>query len=185
MNSKLILTKEDIITFWFEEISPEQWFKKDKKFDAMLLERAGTTVIKALNGQLDRWSKTSAGSVSLVILLDQFTRNIFRDTPKAFSGDEMAFVLSQKSINSEWFANLCMAYKQFLLMPMMHSEDISIQEKSLPLFKQHTNKRTYEFAVKHRDIVAKFGRFPHRNQIINRPNTEEELIFLNQSGSSF
>ena len=185
MHSKLILTKEDIITFWFEEISPEQWFKKDKKFDAMLLERAGTTVIKALNGQLDRWSKTSAGSVSLVILLDQFTRNIFRDTPKAFSGDEMALVLSQKSINSEWFANLSVVYKQFLLMPMMHSEDISMQEKSLPLFKQHTNKRTYEFAVKHRDIIAKFGRFPHRNQIINRPNTEEELKFLNQSGSSF
>ena len=185
MHSKLILTKEDIITFWFEEISPEQWFKKDKKFDAMLLERAGTTVIKALNGQLDRWSKTSTGSVSLVILLDQFTRNIFRDTPKAFSGDEMALVLSQKSINSEWFAHLSIVYKQFLLMPMMHSEDISMQEKSLPLFKQHTNKRTYEFAVKHRDIIAKFGRFPHRNLILSRPSTEEELIFLNQPGSSF
>ena len=185
MHSKLILTKEDIITFWFEEISPEQWFKKDKEFDAMLLERAGTTVIKALNGQLDRWSKTSTGSVSLVILLDQFTRNIFRDTPKAFSGDEMALVLSQKSINSKWFSELSMMYKQFLLMPMMHSEDISIQEKSLPLFKQHANNRTYEFAVKHRDIIAKFGRFPHRNQILNRPSTEEELMFLNEPGSSF
>ena len=185
MHNKFILTKEDVITFWFEEISPEQWFKKDKEFDAMLLERAGTAVRKALNGQLDKWSKSSTGSVSLVILLDQFTRNIFRDTPKAFSGDEMALVLSQKSINSEWFANLSIVYKQFLLMPMMHSEDISMQEKSLPLFKQHTNKRTYEFAIKHRDIIAKFGRFPHRNQIINRPNTEEELIFLNQSGSSF
>ena len=185
MHSKLILTKEDIITFWFEEISPEQWFKKDKKFDAMLLERAGTTVIKALNGQLDRWSKTSTGSVSLVILLDQFTRNIFRDTPKAFSGDEMALVLSQKSINSKWFSELSMMYKQFLLMPMMHSEDISIQEKSLPLFKQHANNRTYEFAVKHRDIIAKFGRFPHRNLILSRPSTEEELMFLNEPGSSF
>ena len=185
MHNKFILTKEDVITFWFEEISPEQWFKKDKKFDAMLLERAGTIVRKALNGQLDKWSKTSTGSVSLVILLDQFTRNIFRDTPKAFSGDEMALVLSQKSINSEWFTKLSMSYKQFLLMPMMHSEDISIQEKSLPLFKQHTNKRTYEFAIKHRDIIAKFGRFPHRNLILSRPSTEEELIFLNQPGSSF
>ena len=185
MHSKLILTKEDIITFWFEEISPEQWFKKDKEFDAMLLERAGTTVIKALNGQLDRWSKTSTGSVSLVILLDQFTRNIFRDTPKAFSGDEMALVLCQKSINSKWFSELSMTFKQFLLMPMMHSEDISIQEKSLPLFKQHANNRTYEFAVKHRDIIAKFGRFPHRNLILSRPSTEEELMFLNEHGSSF
>ncbi len=185
MHNGLILTKEDIINFWFEEISPEQWFKEDKKFDAMLLERAGATVRKALNGQLDKWSKSSTGSVSLVILLDQFTRNIFRNTPKAFSGDEMALVLSQKSINSEWFAKLSIAYKQFLLMPMMHSEDISIQEKSLPLFKQHTNKRTYEFAVKHRDIIAKFGRFPHRNLILSRPSTEEELIFLNQPGSSF
>ena len=185
MHSKLIVTKEDIITFWFEEISPEQWFKKDKEFDAMLLERAGTTVIKALNGQLDKWSKTSTGSVSLVILLDQFTRNIFRDTPKAFSGDEMALVLCQKSINSKWFSELSMTFKQFLLMPMMHSEDISIQEKSLPLFKQHANNRTYEFAVKHRDIIAKFGRFPHRNLILSRPSTEEELMFLNEPGSSF
>tara|TARA_B100001939_G_scaffold34515_1_gene26806 strand:- start:1744 stop:2301 length:558 start_codon:yes stop_codon:yes gene_type:complete len=185
VHSKLIVTKEDIITFWFEEISPEQWFKKDKEFDAMLLERAGTTVIKALNGQLDRWSKTSTGSVSLVILLDQFTRNIFRDTPKAFSGDEMALVLCQKSINSKWFSELSMTFKQFLLMPMMHSEDISIQEKSLPLFKQHANNRTYEFAVKHRDIIAKFGRFPHRNLILSRPSTEEELMFLNEPGSSF
>ena len=185
MHSKLIVTKEDIITFWFEEISPEQWFKKDKEFDAMLLERAGTTVIKALNGQLDRWSKTSTGSVSLVILLDQFTRNIFRDTPKAFSGDEMALVLCQKSINSKWFSELSMTFKQFLLMPMMHSEDISIQEKSLPLFKQHANNRTYEFAVKHRDIIAKFGRFPHRNLILSRPSTEEELMFLSEPGSSF
>ena len=92
---------------------------------------------------------------------------------------------SQKSINSEWFAKLSMAYKQFLLMPMMHSEDISIQEKSLPLFRQHTNRQTYEFAVKHRSIIAKFGRFPHRNLILGRPSTEEELIFLNQPGSSF
>ena len=96
MHNKFILTKEDVITFWFEEIPPEQWFKKDKKVDAILLERAGATVRKALNGQLDKWSKSSTGSVSLVILLDQFTRNIFRDTPKAFSGDEMALVLSQK-----------------------------------------------------------------------------------------
>ena len=185
MHSKLILTKEDIITFWFEEISPEQWFKKDKEFDVMLLERAGTTVRKALNGQLDRWSKTSTGSVSLVILLDQFTRNIFRDTPKAFSGDEMALVLSQKSINSKWFSELSMMYKQFLLMPMMHSEDISIQEKSLPLFRQHTNRQTYEFAVKHRSIIAKFGRFPHRNRILNRNSTQSELEFLKLPGSRF
>ena len=185
MCAKLISTKEDVIAFWFDEISPEAWFKKDVEFDEMLKDRAGAIVRKALNGQLDNWSKSADGAVGLVIVLDQFTRNIFRNTPRAFSGDEMALVISLKAIDSDWFANLSIGFKHFLLMPMMHSEDITIQDRSLPLFETLTNPRTYEYAVKHRDIVARFGRFPHRNAILGRPSSEEELAFLTQPGSSF
>lgn len=185
MCANQISTKEEVLAFWFDEISPEQWFKKDKNFDAMLTKRAGTTVGKALNGQIDNWAETANGATALVIVLDQFTRNIFRDTPQAFSGDEIALVVSLKSINSDWFGELPSMHNHFLLMPMMHSEDILIQEKSLPLFEMHTNELTHEYAVKHRDIVAKFGRFPHRNAILGRPSTPEELEFLAQPGSSF
>lgn len=185
MRSNSILTKEDVIAFWFEEISPDEWFKKDTSFDTMLSVRAGTIVKKALNGQLDFWSKSIEGTVGLVLLLDQFTRNIFRDSPQAFAGDEMALAISQKAIDSEWFADLSNSFRHFLLMPMMHSEDIAIQDKSLPLFKIHTNERTYKFAIKHRNIIAEFGRFPHRNVLLGRPSTENELLFLAQAGSSF
>lgn len=185
MCANQISTKEEVLAFWFDEISPEQWFKKDENFDAMLTNRAGTIVSKALNGQIDSWAETADGATALVIVLDQFTRNIFRDTPQSFSGDEMALVVSLKSVNSNWFAELPNMHKHFLLMPMMHSEDILVQEKSLRLFEMHTNELTHEYAVKHRDIVAKFDRFPHRNVILGRPSTPEELEFLKQPGSSF
>lgn len=96
MCANQISTKEEVLAFWFDEISPEQWFKKDEDFDAMLTNRAGAIVSKALNGQIDSWAETADGATALVIVLDQFTRNIFRDTPQAFSGDEMALVVSLK-----------------------------------------------------------------------------------------
>mgnify|MGYP005722304299 FL=1 len=185
MCANQISTKEEVLAFWFDEISPEQWFKKDENFDANLTKRAGLTLEKALNGQIDSWAETADGATALVIVLDQFTRNIFRDTPQAFSGDEMALVVSLKSVNRNWFDELPNMHKHFLLMPMMHSEDILIQEKSLRLFEMHTNELTHEYALKHRDIVAKFNRFPHRNAILGRPSTAEELEFLKHPGSSF
>ncbi len=185
MRTNLISTKEDVIAFWFNEISPEAWFKKDRGFDEMLSARASLLVRRALNGQLDNWSKSTEGTVGLVIVLDQFTRNIFRGTPHAFSGDEMALVISLKAIDCDWFANLSSVFKHFLLMPLMHSEDIIVQNRSLPLFKSHTNERTYNYAIKHREIIARFGRFPHRNLILGRPSTEEEMIFLERPSSSF
>ena len=185
MCANQISTQQEVLAFWFDEISREQWFKKDENFDAMLSNRAGVIVRKALNGQIDSWAETANGATALVVVLDQFTRNIFRDTPQAFSGDEMALVISLKSVNSNWFSELPNMHKHFLLMPMMHSEDILIQEKSLPLFEMHTNELTHEYAVKHRDIVAKFDRFPHRNAILGRPTTQEEYEFLKQPGSSF
>lgn len=176
----------DILTFWFEEISPESWFKKDAAFDEMLKQRFGALVDQALAGQLDKWAETADGRLALILLLDQMTRNIFRDTPKAFAGDEIACALSLRSVAEGLVDKEADVNKRhFLLMPMMHSEDLQIQKQSLPLFKSFTKDMTYDYAVKHHDIVERFGRFPHRNSILGRPSTNEEVEFLKQPGSSF
>ena len=180
-----MLEKEDILNFWFDECRPEQWFKKNSEFDAMLESRFATTIEDAFARCLDSWEDTEAGCIALILVLDQFTRNIFRDTLRAFSGDERALELSQKCYENGYLANPNIHWRQFMLMPMMHSEEIAVQDASLPLFKEYTTQIDYDYAVRHRDIIARFGRFPHRNTILGRPSTDEELEFLTQPGSSF
>ena len=176
----------DILSFWFEVISPEKWFTKSAEFDQQLREKFEPLILQALNGQLDRWVADSNGCLALILLLDQMTRNIYRDTPKAFAGDEIACALSLRATADQTIERQeSEAKRQFFLMPMMHSEDIAIQENSLPLFKKHTAERTYVYAIRHRDIIAHFGRFPHRNAILGRPSTAEETEFLAGPNSSF
>ena len=173
-----------ILVFWFEEISPESWFKTDPLFDYTLTQKFGRIIEKALAGQLDKWAQNKNGRLALILLLDQMTRNIFRNTPKAFSGDEIACSLSLRSVADGFLETEKNVHKrQFFLMPMMHSEDLNIQKQSLPLFKALTSANTYDYAVRHHDIIERFGRFPHRNQILNRPSSEEEVTFLAQLSS--
>lgn len=176
---------QDILDFWFTEISPETWFKNDANFDAALETRFNKTVTDALSGRLDHWADNGDSCLALIILLDQFTRNIFRQSARAFLGDEMALALSLRCVDRRYLDTARPPRCHFMLMPMMHSEDIEIQDASLPLFKKHTEEQTYDYAVQHRNIVARFGRFPHRNEALGRPTTEEEKIFLTQPGSSF
>ena len=173
-----------ILSFWFEEIKPEQWFKKDDAFDQLLTGRFGALIKKAMGGECDAWPSTPDGSLALILLLDQMMRNIYRGTPMAFAGDEKALATCLASIDRSDHQSFTLPKLQFLLMPMMHSEDLAIQDRSLPLFKT-CGELTYEFAVKHRDIIARFGRFPHRNIILNRPSSDEEREFLTQPNSSF
>ena len=174
-----------VLAFWFQDSEPGQWYKKDAAFDETIRKSFETTVTGALASRLDDWADSSEGCLALILLLDQFTRNIYRDSPRAFSGDDMALALSLRCIERNYLAHEDAAWRQFMLMPMMHSEDLAIQERSLPLFARLTNPQTYEFAVKHRDIIARFGRFPHRNAILGRPSSDEEVAFLKQPGSSF
>ena len=178
-------TQQAILDFWYVECTPENWFVKDPTFDAMIGQRFGALVQKALEGQLENWRESEDGCLALILLLDQFTRNIFRDTPRAFSGDAAALVLTRLCVERGYLGNPDASRLQFMLMPMMHSEDIAVHEAALPLFDAHTDARTYDYAVKHRDIVARFGRYPHRNAILGRASTPEELAFLQQPGSSF
>ena len=177
---------EDVLRFWFEETEPQQRFQKNADFDAAINTRFEPLVKKALAGQLDSWAETAEGLMALIILLDQFTRNIFRDTPQAFAGDDMALALSQTGVERGYLdAFEDPFWRQFLLMPMMHAEDLQVQEKSLPLFEKYTAPMVHEYAIKHKVIIERFGYFPHRNEILGRPLSEEEREFLNGPDSSF
>ena len=176
----------NILNFWFKECSPEQWFFKEDVFDAALKRKFGTFVEKACAGQLDNWADDQRGLLALILLLDQMTRNIYRDTPNAFSGDEMALALSLRGVEHGYLDSFeTETERQFMLMPMMHAEDIEIQNSSLPLFQKYTAERTYLYAVKHQVIVERFGHFPHRNVVLGRPLTDEMITFLEGSNSSF
>ena len=178
-------TVDEVLNFWFNECTPEQWYKKDADFDALIFRRFETTVSAALKGEMEAWQTDLKGCLAIILMLDQFTRNIFQNTPKAFLGDKKALELSLICHDKGYLQHDNPAYRQFMLMPMMHSEDIAIQDQSLPLFKEFTSERIYGYAVKHRDIIQRFGRFPHRNEILGRISTEEEIEFLKQPGSSF
>ena len=177
--------KKEILNFWFKECKPEQWFKKNEDFDQMIENRFSSAIENAIAGNLGNWEESETGCLALIILLDQFTRNVFRDTPRAFAGDKRALALSQLCCDKDYLTNPDIQRRQFMLMPMMHSENLAVQDAALPLFKKYASGKDYEYAEKHRDIIVMFGRFPHRNVILGRKSTNEELKFLKQPGSSF
>ncbi len=176
----------EILTFWFAETRPRQWFAKDPAFDALVRDRFLGLTQQALAGELDAWSPAATGGLALVLLLDQFPRQIWRDTAMAFAGDPQALALSLQAVERGWLeAEPQQARQEFWLMPLMHAEDLAVQEAAVPLFERFCDPRTIDFARRHRDIVARFGRFPHRNAALGRVSTAEELTFLQTSGSRF
>ena len=180
-----MIEKEEILNFWFKECKPEQWFKKNEDFDKMIKNRFFIAIENSIAGKLGNWEESETGCLALIILLDQFTRNVFRDTPQAFAGDKRALALSQLCCAKDYLTNPDIKKRQFMLMPMMHSENLAVQDAALPLFKKYASKKDYEYAEKQREIIARFGRFPHRNVILGRKSINEELEFLKQPGSSF
>jgi len=179
-------TPAAILRFWFEETSPGQWFAKDPAVDALLRHRFLGLTEAALSGELTAWSAESPSALALVLLLDQFPRHIWRDTAMAFAGDPQALALSLQAVELGWLeAEPEQARRQFWLMPLMHSEDLTVQKAALPLFARFSDPRTAEFARRHRDVIARFGRFPHRNAALGRVSSAEELAFLQTPGSGF
>lgn len=176
----------EVLAFWFVETRPRQWFGKDAAFDALVRERFLGLTRHALTGDLDAWSAAATGGLALVLLLDQFPRQIWRDTAMAFAGDPQALALSLQAVERGWLeAEPEQARRQFWLMPLMHSEDLAVQEAALPLFERFSDSRTADFARRHRDVIARFGRFPHRNALLGRVSSAEELAFLQTPGSRF
>lgn len=179
------MTPESILHFWFEELAPAQQFAKDAALDAAIAQRFGATLQAAAGGELSGWRQSARGRLAEIVVLDQFSRNVYRDTPRAFAQDGMALVLAQEALAQGLDARLEPAQRAFLYMPYMHSESPRVQEESVRLFTALGNLGSLHFAHAHRDIIARFGRYPHRNAALGRASTAEELAFLQQPGSSF
>ena len=176
---------ETVLQFWFNEISPQQWWIKDAAFDQLISKRFAPTLQQAAAGELYPWRQTAQGRLAEIIVLDQFSRNIYRDTAKAFAQDAMALVLAQEAVASGALLQLNADERNFLLMPYMHSESAVIHQQAELLFKQYAPDNNYQFELKHKAIIDRFGRYPHRNNILARSSTAEEVEFLKLPGSGF
>jgi uncharacterized protein (DUF924 family) len=181
-----------VLDFWFGapdssgalKTRPE-WFRKDEAFDASIRERFGATIEAALAGGLRDWDETPDGALARVIVLDQFTRNAFRGTPRAFAGDALALQAARAMVARGDDARVAPLRRQFVYLPFEHSEDRAMQAESLRLFEALALGDLHEWARRHAVIVERFGRFPHRNAILGRQSTPEEIEFLKQPGSGF
>jgi uncharacterized protein (DUF924 family) len=177
---------QDILDFWFEELDDKQRFTKDTALDAMLRARFGQVLQAASKGELFKWRTTPRGRLAEIIVLDQFSRNIHRDTAAAFAQDAQALALAQELVASGQDYVLDAARRTFAYMPYMHSESQLIHVQAVALFSQTGMEgATLAYEQRHKDIIDRFGRFPHRNAVLGRASNDEELTFLSSPGSSF
>jgi len=171
---------EDVVAYW-REAGPQKWFKKNQAFDADFREKFLETHEAALGGKLNGWAGERQGALALVILLDQFPRNAFRDSPRMFATDDKALAVAQKALDAGFDRETEEALRAFFYMPLMHSEQLADQDRCVELTRP-LGEDSIKFAGIHRDIIARFGRFPHRNKMLGRSTTPDEQQFLDQGG---
>ncbi|WP_053014028.1 DUF924 family protein [Caldimonas brevitalea] len=188
---------QEVLDFWFDRPDgPEHgaprslWFRKDAAVDAEIARRFGPRVEAALAGGLRDWEATPEGTLARLLLLDQFTRNIYRDTPRAFAGDAQALALARRLVRTGDHLGLPPLQRWFAYMPFEHAEDLEAQDESVRLFSALAETAglppdALDYAHRHREVVLRFGRFPHRNEVLGRASSEAELAFLRQPGSRF
>jgi uncharacterized protein (DUF924 family) len=174
-----------ILNFWFQEISPQQWWKVDPTFDQLIRERFSDLHSQAIQAELFEWRITPKGRLAEIIVLDQFSRNMYRGERRAFAADNLALALAQEAVAAKHDLELTDDERVFLYMPFMHSESRLIHQIAERLFKENAPKGNHEFELRHKAIIDRFGRYPHRNQIMGRQSTQEEIAFLAEPGSSF
>jgi len=186
----------NILDFWFGKPDEanygkpqKKWFIKDKDFDEEVRSRFLEIYQKAVLGELDNWKETSLSCLALILIFDQFPRNIFRNTPKAFATDEKALNLARYAIEKGFDRELLPVQGWFIYCPFEHSENLEDQKKAVELFltlkDDPESESAIDYAYRHLKVIERFGRFPHRNKILGRQNTPEEEEFLKQPGSSF
>lgn len=175
----------EVLTFWFKEIKPSHWWLKDPEFDASVSDRFSALHSRANSCELFRWRQTPGGRLAEIIILDQFSRNMFRNTAKAFASDSLALALAQEALGQGADIKLKDQEKIFLYMPFMHSESMEIHQVAMELFAQEGLEKNLDFEKRHFEIIRRFGRYPHRNQVLGRISTPEEQEFLKLPGSSF
>lgn len=176
---------ESVLAFWFHEISPAQWWKVDPHFDQLIVERFGDLHRRAARAELFEWRSQPRGRLAEVIILDQFSRNMFRGDRRAFETDVLALALAQEAVADKADLALPEVERVFMYMPYMHSESRLIHETAVQLFSERAPKSNYDFELRHKAIIDRFGRYPHRNSVLGRASTSEELAFLAEPGSGF
>lgn len=185
----------DVLAFWFSDRAQPLWFDRNAAFDAEIRRGFEPAHRDAAAGRLARWEADAVGSLALVILLDQFPRNMFRDSPKAYASDAQARGVAERAIARGFDRALPFHQRSFLYLPFEHSEDIADQRRCVQLFRTLAEEQSgalreqglelLKYAERHCDIIARFGRFPHRNQALGRETTEAEARFLEEPMSSF
>ncbi len=176
---------DEILNFWFVETSPRMWWKADSAFNAAIARRFGAVHSAAALGELFEWRASPRGRLAEVIVLDQFSRNLFRKTAKAFASDPMALVLAQEAVAGSHDQGLPGQQRAFLYMPFMHSDSRVIHAHAAQPFASLGLDDSYKFELRHKAIIDRFGGYPHRNMVLGRESTPEELEFLQQPGSRF
>jgi uncharacterized protein (DUF924 family)/TolB-like protein/Flp pilus assembly protein TadD len=176
---------EDVLHFWFEQVGPKQWFAKDEAFDNALRERFGALHARVVSGEEPAITATPRSALAAIVVLDQFSRNLHRGDPRAFAGDIRARGLARDALDRRFDVGLPADQRMFLYMPFQHSEDLGDQQRSVALFEALGNAEWTHFAHAHRNLIARFGRFPHRNAVLGRASTPEELDALAQPGNAF
>jgi uncharacterized protein (DUF924 family) len=176
---------EQVLKFWFVEAGPQHWWAVEPTVDELVKVRFLPLLRQAAAGELSAWRTSASGRLAEVILLDQFSRNVFRGTPQAFAQDPQALALAQEAVGRGALDALDEPGRTFLLMPYMHSESRLVHVEAEELFRRFAPPLNHEFELRHKAIVDRFGRYPHRNQILGRASTADEVLFLQQPGSSF
>jgi uncharacterized protein (DUF924 family) len=174
-----------ILDFWFSPAARKRWFDADEAFDQEIAARFGQAWRRVAGGDLAGWPNTADGTLALVILLDQFPRNLFRGDPRAYATDQAARTFAAAALAHGLDAELPPERRRFLYLPFMHSEDVIDQRRCVALFAGLDDAESLDFARRHLAIVERFGRFPHRNAALGRETTAEEAAFLKEPGSSF
>jgi uncharacterized protein (DUF924 family) len=175
----------DILSFWFDEIPRDAWFQKDELFDRQLRERFLARHEHIVSLPTADCVREAESAIAAVIALDQFPRNMFRGTPRAFATDARALAIADRAVESGFDASLSKDQRTFLYLPFQHAEDPAVQVRAVQLMASLQDAELDHYAVAHKDIIDRFGRFPHRNAILDRASTPEEIAFLSQPGSSF
>ncbi len=176
-----------VLNFWFEEIDSQQWWEKNPEFDQLIKDKFLNIYRQAIQCELYQWRETAEGRLAEIIVLDQFPRNMFRDHQAAFAYDSLAVSLTQAAIDVGADSELLDQPQKlaFMYMPLMHSESAVIHEQAVKMFSKPGLEQNLEFEHRHKRIIDRFGRYPHRNQALGRKSSVEEAEFLTQPGSSF
>ena len=180
-----VMNYSDILNFWFEQVSSDDWFKKNETLDLKMVEKFIVIHSQATAGELFEWREEPLGRLAEIIILDQFSRNIYRDAPKSYASDDMALALAEEAIRKNVHQNLETCHKQFLYMPFMHSESKIIHDIAVKLFSEPGLEKNLSYELSHKSIIDRFGRFPERNEILGRISTPEEQIYLSGQTTLF